>query len=85
MQRVLSPVGCGPEFFSLTQPTCFNGWLRFQGYPIALARGGGDAFIKRVVMERKSLLSFPVLSGLVNAAFLVDGFERAREAVSWKH
>lgn len=85
MQRMLSPVGCGPEFFSLTQPTCFNGWLRFQGCPIALVRGGGAAFIKSVVMERKSVFSFPVLSGLVNAVFLVDGFEGAREAVSWKH
>lgn len=50
-----------------------------------MVRGGGAAFIKSVVMERKSVFSFPVLSGLVNAVFLVDGFEGAREAVSWKH
>lgn len=50
-----------------------------------MAGGGGGAFIKRVVMERKFLSSFPIPSGPVNAAFLVDGFGGAREAVSRKH
>lgn len=36
-------------------------------------------------MERKFFFSFPVLSGPVNAVFLVEGFEGLREAVSWKH